>query len=236
MRALVLALLLPVPALSEGRPVLPAPESCTPVLTVRKTGCAVEHVYRCDGGRMLNVVVRKAGTKRATTLYDADYINLMSDLGPDGAALYGAPQGEIALSDVIATGLGSATQIIAVWSPTFVDPFRGTITYKMEVTDRNAEVDGVQLIQMRIGGEMVLNGGAMQFSVEGNGYFDPASQAAFMGADETKAFGTILEKHDEDPVALIYPGEPGFMNDPSETDCEPVSSLSRDPADAGGRG
>jgi hypothetical protein len=225
MKRLALLLLLPGVALAEERPVAPDPASCTPLLTVWKTGCAVEHAYRCADGTMLNVQISEGGTQRDTSLGDAEYLPIQSTIGDLGGAAFGATVGEIRMSHILATGKGSATWPVDLWTLNFVDPFRGTFSMSVQVTDRAYVVDGVTLTRFRAELDYDLNGGGMRMGGDGDGFIDAASGAMFAGSGTTTTFGTVLKETVQDPVALIYPGEPGFMNDLSETDCDPVSNL-----------
>ena len=224
-----LVLALPGLAAAESRPVAPSPESCTPLLTVRKTGCAVEHAYRCTDGTRLNakVHIKDGVAEYSSRLSDADYLQILS-VGVAGAIRYGDVPKSLGVSQLLAHGGGEGTYAMSFWTPLFVDPLQGTSKVHIEVTDREFPVDGAVLVEMRGTVEMQLNAGAIQFSGWGEAHFDPRSGVVFDGSSEVTAFGKFLSGSTEDPIALIYPGEPGFLQDLSPTVCDPVGSLRPD--------
>ena len=224
-----LVLALPGLAAAESRPVAPSPESCTPLLTVRKTGCAVEHAYRCADGTRLNVEVRiKDGVEeRSSFLSDPDYRPILFEDG-DSAFRFGDSPKSMGLSKLVQRGRGKGTVAVSVWTDVFVEPLRGTYSLHVEATDRTFPVDGATLVRMRGTIDMQLNAGAMQVGGWEDSYFDPGSAVRFVGSDKVTAFGKFLSGSTEDPIALIYPGEPGFMQDILPSDCDPVGSLRPD--------
>lgn len=222
-------------AAPEGWPDLPAPETCEAVLTVQKANCDVEHVYRCPGGVQFNhLQPAKEGSdavgycRNAITGWtvesraDGVFI-LLPELAPF-----------LDIGDVLAGRPPAQTGQALMWLPFFVDPMVGTMRGSFVEDASPVVIDGIELVKSRWDGLFSFNSGLLEFGGVGDVYIDAARGVSFSGKTEQRIMGaTGPDPGDQSPVALVLPGEAGFLAAPDPSLCLKLGF--RTPPTKGGR-
>lgn len=220
---MIVALLAPGAAWAtpEGWPDLPAPETCEAVLTVQKANCDVEHVYRCLGGVQYNHIQYAKEGNDASGYSRNAITGWTAESRADGVfILFPEVSPLLDIGDVLAGRPPPQTGQALMWMPFFVDPMIGSMRGVFGGSPTQEVIDGVELVKSRWDFVFSFNGGLLEFIGEADFYIDVARGVSFSGKTEQSMMGTpVPDGGDQSPVALVLPGEPGFLAAPDLSLC-----------------
>lgn len=200
-------------------PLIPR-EACTPVYSVQKRNCQVEHLFRCKTGD--GVIFRGERWAQDEPL-KVDERNVQGDtlrewVSGDGMSFDGFLKvfDPFDVPAAIASGQDSFHTVVSLRTKRFVEmlpvSFQGQVTHRGEIL----RLDGIRFHLFEIQGQIRTRPFAFQVKIDG--YYDMDTGASIWGA------GSIIEPGKEDqiggePIAVIRPDEPGFGENFGLYDC-----------------
>ena len=215
----------PAAATPPGWPDLPAREECTAVMTVQKKDCSVEHLFRCPGDLVRTEEVELADDVPMVA-YGQGALGFVTFDDPQsetsGLALGGGLS--LRVTELAAAGRADAAGPGLFVFPFFTAPMQGLIEMRAELLDPAFEVDGKTFLKTTVLTRLTLNEGALVVDATTDAFVDLAQQVAFSGKTRLSVGGSGSVDN-KDPVDVILPGEPGFLDRMSEQQCRPTSRL-----------
>ncbi|MEX0337660.1 MAG: hypothetical protein AB3N11_01330 [Arenibacterium sp.] len=185
----------------------------------------LEHIYRCQDGANTywhKEVTEAGGFKTIIrTTEDHDFI-LTHD------SFYGTTRlieiiEPASRKSLMADGVDVSEHIASSRFGLFAEPVPVRLTSEARLTGNRKDIDGVALVEARVTSTMAFN--AVQVASSGLQYLDPETGAFLSGPISVQTGASVVD-YPGAPVAIIKPGEPGFLEDKGRYDC-PVTGQAR---------
>ncbi len=199
-------------------------EGCEGIYTVEKTNCIVEHFFRCsgvDGQYVRHEMIDGRHNTEFVELADPEYNLIRSaDLrGFTDSTLVSSVR-RFSLSDLLANGRSSSVGVMSmrVLGAEQQGPFR----MEAEMSGETKVIDGVQLRIGQATGTVGLRPPVGNMTSKGSLMID-AEDGVVLEGTWTVEFGGMRREVGGEPLAIVHPGESGFLSNIPKYDCGKVS-------------
>ena len=196
--------------------------NCTPLYTVQKTSCELEHVYRCEAEQLLlwRYVIHgpDIGVDIEITNEDGTTLLYHDDLREFGVLNVESMPDPFSLRETLDIGRDSyeVERYVVSYPLPELSVKRGVVTETSDVL----EVDGLQFIRLVDTYEEVAE--SFSFSSKADLYLEPIEGFLLIGAQSYMFDGTT-ENAGGKPAQVIRPEEPGFLENKPLYGCGVIS-------------
>ena len=225
----VIAIFLIWAAMASGA-IAQVPPSCTPVLTVLKSNCSLQNIYKCNGPDGLGIYREEYGDGSQDTAeyYTSDLAFIkaveIGDISHFSVIAIINSGKEFSLKLLLETGTATVRRKILMQAG-FIPQKPIGFNADFRLGNKIIEIDGTRL---RAGSGIVdivicRPFGAMHGEFE---FFYSEQDGVLFEGEHTMRMGNQgeVEEHDEHPIKLIRQGEIGFMSITPEHQCGPMLS------------
>lgn len=225
MRAVLLAFLLPFPAVAGT---FTPPEGCTGFLTVQSRGCKVSNHYRCTAHLPGDQTRADFGPEGPYFVSHIDHetqwvasIDLSTGVEQ---RLQPAPADPASFSELLAKGLDTYDFRLAR-----TDGSASRVTGFDRLTGTRVVIDGIALQETEFEMTETAPDGTVVQRGRGVEYVHPQWRLFFSGPSEF-ALDDVFLPIDRSPITFSQPGDPGFMETEPKFECDLLMSRAT-PAD-----
>ncbi len=191
-------------------------EQCTPIYSVQKSMCAVEHIHRCDipDGTFFRHEEIEEGDADFVDIYTEDYdqVAAYEEDGPDFLIEITENRDPFSLSNLLATGEDLTDQTAETQLPIFVDALPGELRMAARLLGRTETISGIELERGVSVPTIKLVGTAFEASGRENLFIDRTAGVIIRG-ETTISIGGNSTVESGDPVQILKPGDAFFMLD-----------------------